>query len=152
MITEQLIMNALEKDNYQPFLNHFPYSKTMGLEVVSLGKKLIYKLPARPEHIGNTVLPAIHGGCIGGFMESAASFHIMLTLKHTHYPKIIDISIDYLRSGRDIDTFAECTIVRHGRKIVNVSIMAWQVEYEKSIANARINFLLASDTQEPQSK
>jgi acyl-coenzyme A thioesterase PaaI-like protein len=104
---------------------------------------LIFKLPGNDDNIGNPTLPAIHGGVIGGFMEMAASLHILLIEETVHLPKVIDFSIDFLRPGRHRDTFAQCDVVRKGRSIVNVAVRAWQTHTDEPIATARAHFLLA---------
>jgi acyl-coenzyme A thioesterase PaaI-like protein len=102
----------------------------------------MFVLPAIEDNVGNPTLPAIHGGALGGFMESAAIFHALGSVDSERVPKVIDFSIDYLRSGRYQDTYAMCEIVRQGRKVLNVSVSAWQNKRSEPIANARTHLLL----------
>ena len=97
---------------------------------------------ANEDNIGNPTLPALHGGCIGGFMENSAIFHVLATIETERIPKVIDFSLDYLRPGRFKDTYATCEVVRQGRKVVNVGIKAWQTTQSEPIANARTHLLL----------
>ena len=85
-------------------------------------------------------MPAIHGGVIGGFLENAAVMHLMWTMESTSMPKIIDINIDYMLSGRPETTFAACEIVKQGKRIANVQIKAWQSDPDRPIAIARSHF------------
>jgi acyl-coenzyme A thioesterase PaaI-like protein len=80
---------------------------------------------------------------IGGFMETAGILHVMMNTGLEKVPKVVDFSIDYLRPGRDVDSFAICDVVRQGRKIANVTISAWQTRQEQPIATARAHFLLS---------
>ena len=58
-------------------------------------------------------------------------------------PKIITITVDYLRSARPIDTLARATLTRQGRRIANVAVEAWQDDRSRPVAAARMHFLLA---------
>lgn len=139
---EQLIQQA--KEQHQPglILEQIPYARLIGMEVLSLGKELVYKLPAREGNVGNPTLPALHGGVIGGFMENSAITHVLANLPVTSVPKVVDFSLDYLRAGRFVDTFCACTLVRQGRKVANVSMTAWQSRRDEPIAVARCHLLL----------
>ena len=50
--------------------------------------------------IGNTYLPAIHGGTLGAMLEMAAIFHLLWETETETVPKIVNITVDYLRSAR----------------------------------------------------
>jgi len=141
-LTRDLLARVRETRNYNEFINLIPYAKTLGTECIQLGEKLVFKMPARDTNVGNPFLPALHGGSIGGFMEISALLYVMLNLDTPQIPKVINFAIDYVRAGRLEDTFAECELVRQGRKIANVSITAWQVRVEEPIATARVHFLL----------
>ena len=41
-------------------------------------------------------------------------------------PRIVNVSIDYLRPCRAEDTFARGSIIRQGRTVANVRVTAWQ--------------------------
>ena len=64
------------------------------------------------------------------------------TIETDRIPKVVDFSLDYLRPGRLRDTYASCVVVRQGRKVVNVSVTAWQTQRNEPIANARTHLLL----------
>lgn len=138
--------NALEQarqeKTYQALLDKIPYAKKIGVVCFPLGNDLIYKLPVKQQNQGNPFLPALHGGVIGGFMEMAATLEVIFRSETQKVPKVVDFSIDYLRPGRMQDSYAECTVVRQGRKIVNVMINAWQTTQREPIATARAHFLL----------
>lgn len=144
LTAQQLLKQALANKTYNEFISFIPYAHLIGTQVISMGEELIFKLPERESNIGNLMLPAIHGGCIGGFMENAAALQIMFTLQTERIPKLIDFSIDFLRAGRKRDTYAQCIVVRQGRKIVNVSISAWQTLQAEPIATARAHFLVTA--------
>jgi len=58
-------------------------------------------------------------------------------------PKVVDFSLDYLRPGRYKTIYANCTVLRQGKKLVNVTATAWQDSPDTPIATARCHFLIA---------
>ncbi|WP_298633748.1 PaaI family thioesterase [uncultured Umboniibacter sp.] len=136
------LVEAQEYGAIDSLVDAIPYAQLIGVEGMQLGNDLIFKLPKNPDNIGNPSLPAIHGGVIGGFMEVVAMLEVLYETKVTTLPKVVDFSIDYIRAGRDQDTFARAEVVRRGRNVVNVSISAWQTSEDTPIANARAHFLI----------
>ncbi len=137
------LADSMQQQDFEKLINTIPYAQLIGIACIPIGDHFIFKLPQHEGNIGNPALPAIHGGVIGGFMETAGIIHVMMNGETNTVPKVIDFSIDYLRPGRDCDSFARCELVRQGRKIANVSITCWQTRVEKPIATARAHFLLS---------
>ena len=133
---------AIKTQNVHMIMAGIPYARTIGMTVIKEEKGLLFLLPALESNIGNPMLPALHGGCIGGFMENAAIVEVIYSLQLTKIPKVINFSLDYIRPGRLKDTYAKCQIVRQGRKVINISITAWQQTVSEPIANARVHILL----------
>lgn len=144
---QQALALARESGEAEALLQAIPYARFIGLRCQRLGQEWLYELPPSLAIQGNPSLPAVHGGVIGGFMETAALVHCLLHVEEHTFPKVVDFSIDYLRAAMMRPTFAECSIVRQGRKIVNVSITAWQTTKQEPVATARTHFLLS--TEEP---
>ncbi len=143
MSFEKIIQQAQSSGDFQPLVDSIPYAGFIGLKFQRFGQDVLFQLPKNDDNIGNPILPAIHGGVIGGFMELAASLHLMMSMDTAALPKMIDFSLDYLRAGRHQDTFAECQVWRQGSRVANVAITAWQTERTSPIATARAHFLLA---------
>ena len=120
-----------------------PYCRHLGLSVESAGEGLVLLMPFAPHLIGNPVLPALHGGVIGSFLETAAIAQMIWELGGGRLPKPIDITIDYLRSGRAVDTRAQARIAKLGRRVVNVHAELWQEDPGKPVASLRGHFLLS---------
>lgn len=140
-IAEQVKI-AIEKKDYIALIGLVPYARLIGMTCLSLGEEVVFELPALEDNIGNPTLPAIHGGVIGGFMENAAIVYVLAKLELGKIPKVVDFSLDYLRPGRFQATYATCSVVRQGRKVVNVSVTAWQNRRDEPVANARTHLLL----------
>lgn len=139
---QSIITQAKQDGDWCSVINRVPYAQLIGMTAMNIGEELLFILPALEHNIGNPTLPAIHGGCIGGFMENAAIFHVIANVDTPRIPKVIDFSLDYLRPGRFRDTYASCEVVRQGRKVVNVAIQAWQTTHQEPIAIARMHLLL----------
>jgi uncharacterized protein (TIGR00369 family) len=119
-----------------------PYARFLGVQFELKGDELTAILPFKDTLIGNPVLPALHGGVVGAMMELTAVAQISLTQSTGKVPKTIDISIDYLRSGRPVDTFARAHVTKLGRRIANVRVEAWQADKSDPIAALHGHFLL----------
>lgn len=136
---------ARDNREYARFINQIPYARLIGMSCIPVGASLLFTLPPNPDNVGNPSLPALHGGVIAGFMEMSAALHMLLIQNATTVPKVVDFAIDYLRPGRLQESYAECEIIRQGKKIVNVSIIAWQDHKQQPIATARAHLLLKPD-------
>lgn len=127
-----------------------PYAAFLGIErqVATDGQEGdVYRMPFKPELIGNPVLPALHGGVVGGFAETAALLHLIFTNppvagSEVSSPRGVDFAIDYLRSAKPIDTFARCTTIRQGSRVALVHVTVWQDDPSRPIVSARSHCLL----------
>lgn len=123
-------------------LEAIPYARHLGVEVEDAPDGLICVLPFRDDLVGNAALPAIHGGVVGAFLELTALVHLIRVGEGERIPKPINFSIDYLRSVGRAETFGKAEIVKHGRRIANVRVIAWQTSTDKPVAAGIGNFLL----------
>jgi acyl-coenzyme A thioesterase PaaI-like protein len=138
-----LLEQARQDREPQQILDVIPYSSFIGVKAKIEDNRILYFMPEQHSNIGNPSLPAIHGGVIGGFMELSAAVELLYTLNIEKIPKVADFSLDYLRPGRFQTTYASCSVLRHGKKLVNVSVLAWQDSPDKPIATARCHFLVS---------
>lgn len=127
----------------QSAINAVPYACFLGITCREEADGPLFVLPYFEQNIGNVRLPALHGGVIGGFLENAAVLHLMWARETCSIPKIVDFSIDYLRSARPQALHARCEIVRQGKRVANVLISAWQENEAVPVAMARAHYLLA---------
>lgn len=121
-----------------------PYCRYLGLDALVDGDRLFLRMPFAPRLIGNPVLPALHGGVIGSLLETAAIVQVLWEMRATRLPRPVDITIDYLRSGRPVESFARARLAKQGRRVVNVHAEMWQDDETKPIAALRGHFLLAA--------
>jgi acyl-coenzyme A thioesterase PaaI-like protein len=99
-------------------------------------------MPFSAKIIGNPMLPAIHGGMTGAFLETTAIVGVTRELGVSVRPKPIGLTINYLRSGRALDSYANVSIVKQGRRVVAFEAQAWQHDPAKPIASAFGHFML----------
>lgn len=125
-----------------------PYARLLGLEEEPQadGAPLLVMPYAEPV-IGRPGF--LHGGAISGLLEMAA----IVALRHAlagegdadDRPtriKPVNLTVDFMRGGRDKPTRAAGVVTRLGTRVANVEATAWQDTPDKPIASARLNYLL----------
>jgi uncharacterized protein (TIGR00369 family) len=125
-------------------LTSIPYARFIGMRAELAGDEMTAILPFSDHIVGNPMLPAIHGGVLGAFMEMTALAQLSVAETLSRQPRTIDVSIEYLRSGRPLTTYARAQIKKVGRRIANVHVEAWQEQRAAPIAALRGHFLLSS--------
>jgi uncharacterized protein (TIGR00369 family) len=133
----------------QSFLERVPYIQFLGMRAELAGDEMTAILPYRAELIGNQRLPALHGGVLGAFMEMTALAQFSVAEAFVRIPKTIDITVEYLRPGRPMTTFARAELRKVGRRIANIHVEAWQEERASPICALRGHFLLTSEGAPP---
>jgi uncharacterized protein (TIGR00369 family) len=131
------------KHDFAVLLAAIPYLRFLGLQAREGPNGILCVLPPDLKFVGNPLLPALHGGVVGALMEAAAIVQLLWASETTHVPKIIDLSIDYLRPARLVETSAQGVVTRHGRRVANVRVEAWQESPGRPVAAAHAHFLLA---------
>jgi acyl-coenzyme A thioesterase PaaI-like protein len=121
---------------------HNPYPRFMG---ITIGENDVPKMPYSPKLVGNPILPALHGGAIGAFLETAAIVGVQREMGLTTVPKPIGLTVNYLRSGRPLDTFARVSIVKQGRRVVAFEAQAYQNDPSEPIASCYGHFMLRGE-------
>jgi acyl-coenzyme A thioesterase PaaI-like protein len=136
------LAEAKRSGNCQALLDIIPYSRFLGLEGRLEGDELITTMKFSEHLIGNPALPALHGGTLGALLESAAIFELLWRAETIVLPKTITLTVDYLRSGGTHDTHARSIVTRHGRRVANVRVEAWQTDRATPVATAHAIFLV----------
>ena len=136
---EDRVLPALEapEDPAGPFAQS-PFARCLGIRIATDGTLV---MPFSPRIIGNPILPAIHGGMTGAFLETTAIVGVTRELGVSP-PKPIGLTINYLRSGRALDSHANVSIVKQGRRVVAFEARAWQDDPDRPIASAFGHFML----------
>lgn len=129
-----------------------PYMRFLGMTAELAGDEMTAILPFAPHLVGNTHLPAIHGGVLGAFLEMTALCQLAVREPQRRQPRTIDVTIEYLRPGRALTTFARADVRKIGRRIANVHVEAWQESWASPVAALRGHFMLSLDDRPAQAK
>lgn len=119
-----------------------PYVQRLGVRFDDHGDELTGILPYAETLVGNPLIPALHGGAIGAFMEITAAAGLLAASDLAALPKSIDVAVDYLRPGRPSDVYARAAITRQGSRVANVRVEAWQTKRSAPIATLHGHFLI----------
>jgi len=138
----ELIAQAKVEKDFQGLSVAIPYHDYLGIQLREEEGELVTVLPQNDKLIGNPMLPAIHGGVVGAFLETTSILHLLWTGQTLHVPKTITITVDYMRSAAPVETFARGTITKLGSRVANVRAHAWQDDPERPVAAANANFLI----------
>lgn len=118
-----------------------PYAETLGLTIEQGEGPPVLVMPFRQQVIGRPGF--LHGGALGGLLEMAAMGALLHALDGAEARiKPINVTVDYMRGGRDKLTRAQGLVTRLGNRVANVEAVAWQDSRDRPIAAARMNYLL----------
>lgn len=146
MTLVERLADAKRTGDYQALIDAVPYSRFLGLTArIDDTGELVTTMRYADQLIGNPTLPALHGGTLGALLESAAIFELLWRAETVVLPKTITITVDYLRSGQPVDTHARGIVTRHGRRVTNVRVEAWQADRAVPVATAHAIFLVMRD-------
>ena len=119
-----------------------PYARLLGLneEAQDEGPPLLM-MPFGDAVLGRPGF--LHGGAISGLLEMAAIVALRYSLGEDEVRiKPVNVTVDFMRGGRDHPTHAIGTVTRIGGRVANVEAVAWQDDRARPIAGARMNYLL----------
>jgi len=134
-----------ETGDFTSLQEAIPYARFMGITAELVDGDIIGRMQYSDHLVGNASVPALHGGTLGALMESTAIFKLLWHGETTAVPKTINITVEYLRSARAEDVFARAVFTRHGRRVANVRVFAFQDDPERPVAVATAHFLLVQD-------
>lgn len=123
-------------------MKHSPYFETMGFgRERDADGRLVLTMAFADDKMGRPGF--LHGGAIAGMLEAVAYATLAEALgDDAARIKPINVTVTYMRGGRDALTRARGTIERLGRRIANVRAVAWQDDPDTPIATARMNLML----------
>jgi len=141
-------VNGTRSDRLAEVLAAIPYVRFLGMTAELAGDEMTAILPFSPHLVGNTSLPALHGGVLGAFMEMTALTQLSIREPLRRQPRTIDVTIEYLRPGRALTTYARADVRKVGRRIANVQVEAWQETRASPVAALRGHFMLSLEGEE----
>lgn len=135
-------MSGEAHERVAAFLARVPYVGFLGMEVQLAGGEATGVLPFQDRLIGNTTIPSLHGGMLGAFMELTALAQLVAAVDGAETPRTIDMTVEYLRAGRPLATYARAELRKTGRRIANIHVRAWQERRDEPVATLAGHFLL----------
>ena len=139
-------MSQARSDRLSALMASVPYMRFLGMTAELAGDEMTAILPFAPHLVGNVMLPALHGGVLGAFLEMTALAQLSVREPQRRMPKTIDVTIEYLRPGRALTTYARADVRKLGRRIANVHVEAWQENRASPVAALRGHFMLSSES------
>lgn len=134
--------NARTVEELRVLADRIPYAVYLGLRIELDHEGVLARLPFRSDLVGNAGLPALHGGVVGAFLELTALFQLFANMRDARAPKPINFNVNYLRSAGPGECLARARVAKHGKRIANVEVVAWQGNRDKPVASGFGNFLL----------
>ena len=119
-----------------------PYADLLGATLKMVEDVPVLVMPFAEDVVGRPGF--LHGGAIAGLLEVAAIAALQHALAAEGGGRIkpINVTVDYMRGGRDHETRASGVVTRLGTRVANVEATAWQGDPAKPIAAARMNYLI----------
>ena len=142
MNTVELIEQARRTGDWNTLVQVIPYMRFLNVRVEERDGRLLGCMGFAPHLVGNPTLPALHGGTLGALLEAAAQYEVLFRAESVVLPKTITVTVDYLRSGKPLDTWVRAHVVKQGRRVTTVSSVAWQEDEAKPIAIANVHLLV----------
>lgn len=142
MSIEEYVLAARTSQAPQTLVETIPYLKAIGISASLRGDTIVTELAFDQHVIGDLGAAALQGGAISTLLESTAILALLWEVENIRIPEIMNISVEYLGSGRPKPTFARAEIVRHGHQIANVRTIAWQDDEKAPIAASHAHFHL----------
>ena len=90
----------------------------------------------------------LQGGATASLLEIAGLVGLRAVMLDRHgeeaLPRVkpINVTIDYLRGGEAVTSYASARITRMGRSLANVEAFGWQVSVDEPIAIAQMHYLV----------
>ena len=139
-----------------------PYIGFLGVGFDRRGDELTAILPFAKDHIGNPMIPALHGGVTAAFLEVTAIIGLSWAFLWEEIeagrvdpaslaagslptlPKTVNFTVDFLRAGLPRDAYARARIMRSGRRFASVQVEAWQDNVARPYALGLVHLLMPS--------
>lgn len=121
-----------------------PYAELLGIAMEESEGAPVLAMPFGSDVLGRPGF--VHGGALSGLLEMAA----IAALRHALSAdgrveariKPVNVTVDFMRGGREKVTRAQGKVSRLGNRVANVEAFAWQDDAERPVAAARMNFLI----------
>lgn len=119
-LTPADLMEIMEKE--------VPFNRYLGIRGGSAEKgKSVLVLPVRPEFVGDTRRPALHGGVVSALIDTAGGLAAWSALEENESVSTVDLTVDYLEpAGLRGDLRAAAELLRKGNRVCHVRVRVTQ--------------------------
>ena len=122
------------------FLDETPYAKNCGTELVRCEPDVECLTPWAEHFTGNPLLQAWHGGVVVGVLELTGALQTLKVSADEVCP-LLSANINFLRPTKgDLAVHTRAYLVRSGRQILNIDVIAWQISLQEPTAAATLTF------------
>lgn len=123
-----------------------PYAELFGIRAEDSAGPPVLTMPFGADVVGRPGF--VHGGALAGLLEMAAIVALKHALERDDRAEMrikpVNVTVDFMRGGREKLTRAQGKVTRLGTRVANVEALAWQDDRERPVAAARMNFLLSA--------
>jgi len=105
-----------------------PFNRYLGIRAGSArAGRAVLLLPVRPEFVGDSRRPALHGGVLSALIDTAGGVAAWTALGPGESVSTVDLRVDYLEPAGVSGTLrAEAELVRKGNRVCHVRVFVRQ--------------------------
>ena len=116
-----------------------PFNRFLGIRIAEAREGFVrLELPFRPEFVGDSARPALHGGVISTLIDTAGGFAVWTKINLEDRVSTVDLRVDYLAHGMADTLVAEASVVRVGNRVGVVDVRCFQpAQPERTVATGK---------------
>ena len=120
------------------FEDEIPFNAHLGMRIEELSRDFArLVVPFKPEYVGDSLRPALHGGVISTLLDTAGGIAAFTTVRPGDRLSTVDLRVDYLRPAKLHDVIAEARVIRSGNRVAVSDIVAYQDDPSAYIATGK---------------
>ncbi len=135
----EAVQRARESGDFSPLVEAIPYLTFLGVRVEVRDGRRVGVMPFADHLVGNPTVPALHGGTLAALLESMAHLECLASTDTKQLPRTITQTVDFLRSGRTRETYAVARVLKAGRRVTTLHVVAFQDDEAQPIATATVH-------------
>jgi len=122
------------------YLQDSPYASNYGMQLLESEPEIECVTPWQDDFVGNPLIQAWHGGIVTGVLELTGKLQA-LKVAATETGLLLSANINFLRPTRGNSVVhTRAHLIRSGRQIINIDVIAWQVSPQEPTASASLTF------------
>jgi uncharacterized protein (TIGR00369 family) len=134
---------------YEMMEQRVPFNRWLGVKIEMLAEgSARLAIPYRPELIGDSRRPALHGGVISMLVDTCGGAAIFTALPAGAKISTVDMRVDYLRPARPVTLIAEARVVRIGNRVGVANVVVYQERVDEPVAEGKTVYNIRLDSDE----